>query len=76
MTRSLFVRHPTRKSQRRRTASKKVLMELMKRRKRGRPPVITEPTACKVCGKVFVVLKDFKAHVVSKVNHAAGIIAL
>ena len=56
-----------RKSGRRaRRASKAVLLELMRRRKRGRPPIITDPQACKFCGKVFIVLKDFKAHLVSK----------
>lgn len=55
-----------RKSGRRaRRASKAVLLELMRRRKRGRPPIITDPTACKYCGKVFIVLRDYKAHLVS-----------
>ena len=56
-----------RKSGRRaRRASKAVLLELMRRRKRGRPPIITDPQACKFCGKVFIVLKDYKAHLVSE----------
>ena len=56
-----------RKSGRRaRRASKAVLLELMRRRKRGRPPIITDPQACKFCGKVFIVLKDYKAHLVCK----------
>ena len=61
---SFFVQ--VRKSGRRaRRASKAVLLELMRRRKRGRPPIITDPQACKFCGKVFIVLKDYKAHLVS-----------
>ena len=54
-----------RKSARRRATSKQVMAELMtKKRGRGRPPIVTDPTACKHCGKVFVILKDYKAHLV------------
>ena len=59
---SLQVRKSGRRARR---ASKAVLLELMRRRKRGRPPIITDPQACKFCGKVFIVLKDYKAHLVS-----------
>ena len=34
-------------------------------RKRGRPPTLTDPTKCQECGKVFVVLKEYREHIVS-----------
>ena len=56
-----------RKSLRRRKSSMKVLQQIGKR-KRGRPPTLTDPVTCSKCGETFVVAKDYKQHCVSKVT--------
>lgn len=40
-------------------------MALFVKRKRGRPPTITDPVTCSDCGETFTVLKDFRLHCVS-----------
>lgn len=37
-------------------------------RKRGRPPIVTKPTKCQECGKVFVILKEYRDHCVSRTD--------
>lgn len=54
-----------RKSNRKRKLSRKVMQDLARPRKRGRPPIVTDPVSCQVCGKSFTVLKDFREHCVS-----------
>jgi hypothetical protein len=57
-----------RKSLRRRKSSMKVRM-LLGKRKRGRPPNLTDhPVSCSTCGETFIVAKDYKQHLVSVKN--------
>eukprot|EP00094_Tigriopus_californicus_P000328 TCALIF_00317-PA protein Name:"Similar to ZNF347 Zinc finger protein 347 (Homo sapiens)" AED:0.08 eAED:0.08 QI:436/0.85/0.75/1/1/1/8/32/944 len=43
------------------TRFKEQMAQIVKR-KRGRPPTITDPVTCTDCGETFTVLKDFRLH--------------
>lgn len=49
-------------------ASKATVLALAGSGKRGRPPTITAPTACPTCGEMFIINREYRAHLLTHTN--------